>query len=132
VVAVESAKSPARERSAWPASWPTTPSACVRRRGRRERLDHLRITRPSATFAGFTASARSDGSLVITNAQGDFILLTRDEFKAFVEGTIARGTELYERLKRPQLPPRRVRRPGGGRAAASAQALSCTTAPTST
>ena len=51
------------------------------------------IARPSATFPGFFRYREVDGAFVVTNAQGDFILLTREEFKAFVEGRIERGTE---------------------------------------
>ncbi len=58
------------------------------------------IARPSASFPGFFRFREVDGVFVVTNAQGDFILLTREEFKGFVEGTIERGTEMYERLKR--------------------------------
>ncbi len=58
------------------------------------------IARPSASFPGFFRFREVDGAFVVTNAQGDFILLTREEFKGFVEGTIERGTEMYERLKR--------------------------------
>ena len=60
----------------------------------------LEIARPSASFPGFFRFREVDGAFVVTNAQGDFILLTREEFKGFVEGTIERGTEMYERLKR--------------------------------
>lgn len=60
----------------------------------------LEVTRPSTSFAGFVRFREVDGVFVVTNAQGDFILLTREEFKGFVEGTIEPGTEMYERLKR--------------------------------
>lgn len=58
------------------------------------------IERPSESFPGFFRFREVNGTFVVTNAQGDFILLTREEFKAFAQGTIARGTEMYERLKR--------------------------------
>lgn len=63
-------------------------------------MELAQVTRPSTTFAGFFRFRVVDGFYVITNAQGDFVLLTPAEFRAFAEGTIAPGAELYEKLKR--------------------------------
>jgi uncharacterized protein len=38
------------------------------------------------------------GKVLVTNTEGDFLLLTPDEFAAFARGEVARGTDLYERL----------------------------------
>jgi hypothetical protein len=37
-------------------------------------------------------------NVVITNFEGNFLILSRDEFAAFAEGRIEAGEELYERL----------------------------------
>ena len=41
------------------------------------------VTHPSATYPAFFRYREVAGSYVITNAQGDFATLTREEFKAF-------------------------------------------------
>ena len=57
------------------------------------------IEKPSTTFPAFFRVREVKGSFVVTNAQGDWVLLTAPEFKAFGEGTVERGTDLWDRLK---------------------------------
>ena len=58
------------------------------------------IRTPDFTFAGFFRHrALADGTYVVTNAQGDYVLLSPEEFRAFVEGTVARDSVLYTRLR---------------------------------
>lgn len=57
------------------------------------------IEKPSVTFPAFFRVREVSGSFVVTNAQGDWVILTREEFKAFGEGTVERGTGLWDRLK---------------------------------
>lgn len=57
------------------------------------------IENPSVTFPAFFRVREVSGSYVVTNAQGDWVILTAPDFKAFGEGTVERGTNLWERLK---------------------------------
>ena len=57
------------------------------------------IEKPSVTFPGFFRVREVSGSFVVTNAQGDWVILTVPEFKAFGEGSVERGSALWERLK---------------------------------
>lgn len=57
------------------------------------------IEKPSVTFPAFFRVREVSGSYVVTNAQGDWVILTARDFKSFGEGTVERGTELWERLK---------------------------------
>ncbi len=57
------------------------------------------IEKPSVTFPAFFRVREVSGSFVVTNAQGDWVVLTAAEFKAFGEGTVERGTDLWDRLK---------------------------------
>ena len=57
------------------------------------------IEKPSVTFPAFFRVREVSGSFVVTNAQGDWVVLTAPEFKAFGEGTVERGTDLWDRLK---------------------------------
>ncbi len=57
------------------------------------------VTTPSATYPAFFRVREVAGHYVITNAQGDFTTLTREEFKAFAEGSVERGSPLHARLK---------------------------------
>jgi uncharacterized protein len=57
------------------------------------------IENPSATFPAFFRVREVSGSFVVTNAQGDWVILTAADFKAFGEGTVERASPLWERLK---------------------------------
>ena len=57
------------------------------------------IEKPSVTFPAFFRVREVSGSFVVTNAQGDWVVLTAPDFKAFGEGTVEPGTTLWERLK---------------------------------
>ncbi len=61
------------------------------------------ITRPDLSFPAFFRFRRVGDVYVVTNAQGDFVTLRPEEFKAFGEGTVARGGELWQRLKEANL-----------------------------
>lgn len=58
------------------------------------------IEKPDLSFPAFFRFRKVDGDYVVTNAQGDFVILTAAEFKAFGEGTVARDSELWGRLAR--------------------------------
>lgn len=57
------------------------------------------IENPSVTFPAFFRVREVDGSYVVTNAQGDWVILTQPDFKAFGEGTVEPGGALWNRLK---------------------------------
>jgi His-Xaa-Ser system radical SAM maturase HxsB len=38
------------------------------------------------------------GKVLVTNTEGDFVLLTREKFERFARGDVAEGSELYQRL----------------------------------
>lgn len=57
------------------------------------------IEKPSVTFPAFFRVREVSGSFVVTNAQGDWVVLAAPEFKAFGEGTVERGSDLWDRLK---------------------------------
>jgi His-Xaa-Ser system radical SAM maturase HxsB len=58
----------------------------------------VQIRRPSTSFAlPFKHRALGD-RILVTSVDGSFILLSHDEFRAFVEGGIAPGSSLYARL----------------------------------
>ncbi len=57
------------------------------------------VEKPSATFPAFFRVREVDGAYVVSNAQGDWVMLERPEFKAFAEGTVERGSGLWSRLK---------------------------------
>jgi His-Xaa-Ser system radical SAM maturase HxsB len=57
------------------------------------------ITTPSTSAPAFFRFRKVDGAYVLTNAQGDFVILTAEEFRAFGEGKVTRETPLWQRLK---------------------------------
>lgn len=57
------------------------------------------IAKPDVNFPAFFRVRRVDGVYVITNAQGDFLILSPEEFRAFGEGSVPRGSDLWNRLK---------------------------------
>jgi uncharacterized protein len=61
-------------------------------------MNLLQIRKPSASFAMPFKHRAVGGKILVTNTEGNFILLEEAEFHAFVEGTIATGTPLYARL----------------------------------
>jgi len=71
------------------------------------------IRKPSTSFAmPFNHRAVGD-KILITNTEGSFLLLSRDEFVKFAEGTAAKDSELYRRLKerdfvRAEIDPNRI------------------------
>ncbi|MCS6799055.1 MAG: His-Xaa-Ser system radical SAM maturase HxsB [Myxococcota bacterium] len=57
------------------------------------------ITSPSGRLAAFVRFREVAGHVVVTNLEGELVILTRDEFRRFVEGRIEPGEPLYERLR---------------------------------
>jgi His-Xaa-Ser system radical SAM maturase HxsB len=58
----------------------------------------VQIRKPSASFAMPFKHRAVGGKILVTNTEGNFLLLAEGEFKDFVEGTIPAGTPLYARL----------------------------------
>lgn len=52
----------------------------------------------STSFQAFFRFREVAGKVLITNYEGNFLLLTRDEFKQYAEGTPTEDSELYKRL----------------------------------
>ena len=64
------------------------------------------IQSPDTKFQAFFRHRRVKDRMVVTNLEGNFVILTDPEFKAFIEGTVARESELYARASRRKLRPR--------------------------
>lgn len=62
-------------------------------------MNLLQIRKPSTTFALPFNHRSVGGRVLITNTEGNFLLLHQDEFRQFAEGTVARDSELFQRLK---------------------------------
>jgi uncharacterized protein len=58
----------------------------------------LQIRKPSTSFALPFKHRNVGGRVLITNTEGNFLLLQPEEFKSFAEGDIAKESELYKRL----------------------------------
>ncbi|MCU1277081.1 MAG: Arylsulfatase regulator [bacterium] len=56
------------------------------------------IRKPSASFAAFFRYREVGERVVITNQEGNFLLLQRDEFQQFAEGSVDPTSPLYRRL----------------------------------
>jgi His-Xaa-Ser system radical SAM maturase HxsB len=52
----------------------------------------------STTFAMPFKHREVGGKVLVTNTEGEFLLLTHDEFASFARGDVAKGTPLYTRL----------------------------------
>lgn len=57
------------------------------------------IAKPDYSFPAFFRHRKVGDHYVVTNAQGDFVILKPEEFKAFGEGTVAKDSPLWRRLK---------------------------------
>lgn len=57
------------------------------------------IEKPDERFPAFFRYRWVGDRVVVTNLEGEFLVLQPEEFKQFVEGTVARESELYRRLK---------------------------------
>ena len=57
------------------------------------------IQRPSTTFPAFFRVRQLGDMFLVTNAQGDWLMLDAHDFKAFGEGTVAPNTPLWGRLR---------------------------------
>ena len=58
----------------------------------------LRTLTLSPSLPAFFRFRQVGDSVVVTNFEGNFLLLTQDEFRAFAEGTVDPESELYQRL----------------------------------
>jgi His-Xaa-Ser system radical SAM maturase HxsB len=58
----------------------------------------VQIRTPSRTFAAPFNHRTVGDRVLITNSEGSFLLLLPDEFRLFAEGSVAKGTPLYDRL----------------------------------
>jgi uncharacterized protein len=52
----------------------------------------------SQAFFRFRALPGTDGTTVITNLEGNFLVLSREEFRRFATGTVEKGSPLEQRL----------------------------------
>jgi His-Xaa-Ser system radical SAM maturase HxsB len=57
------------------------------------------VTKPDTAFQAFFRYRRVRDKVVLTNVDGSFLIVTPDEFKSFAEGTVAKDSELYARLR---------------------------------
>jgi len=57
------------------------------------------IRKPSATFPAFFRFRQVGPNVLITNLEGEYLLLTPDEFHAFAEGTVDKASPLYAKLR---------------------------------
>ena len=61
-------------------------------------MNLLQIRKPSTTFALPFKHRTVGGRVLITNTEGNFLLLQPEEFRLFAEGTVSRDSGLYNRL----------------------------------
>ncbi len=61
-------------------------------------MNLVQIRKPSSSFAMPFKHRAVGGKVLVTNTEGNFVMLAEGEFQAFVEGTVAAGTALYARL----------------------------------
>jgi len=61
-------------------------------------MNLVQIRRPSTSFAMPFRHRQVGGKVLITSTEGNFLLLTPDEFARFAEGDVPDGTPLYTRL----------------------------------
>lgn len=55
--------------------------------------------RPNIGFPAYFRHRTVAGKVVLTNFEGNHLILTQDDFREFVEGTVARDSELWTRLE---------------------------------
>jgi len=60
-------------------------------------MNLVQIRRPSTSFAMPFRHRQVGGKVLITSTEGNFLLLTPDEFARFAEGDVPDGTPLYTR-----------------------------------
>lgn len=58
---------------------------------------NARLT-PNIGFPAYFRHREVAGHMVLTNFEGNHLILTKDEFRDFVEGTVARDSDLWTRL----------------------------------
>ena len=54
--------------------------------------------RPNIGFPAYFRHREVAGKMVLTNFEGNHIILSQDDFQSFVEGTVERGSDLWTRL----------------------------------
>jgi His-Xaa-Ser system radical SAM maturase HxsB len=57
------------------------------------------IEKPSTSLPAFFRFREVGDKVLVTNHEGRWLLLAPDEFRAYVEGTVAEGSELFARLR---------------------------------
>ncbi len=58
----------------------------------------VQMGKRSASFALPFKFREVGGKVLVTNTEGNFLMLSQDDFRSFAEGTIPPGTELYGKL----------------------------------
>ena len=61
-------------------------------------MNLVQLRRPSTTFALPFRHREVDGKILITNTEGNFLVLSKEDFVRFAEGEVPKETELYRRL----------------------------------
>jgi His-Xaa-Ser system radical SAM maturase HxsB len=61
-------------------------------------MNLVQLRRPSTSFAMPFRHRDVGGKVLITSTEGNFLLLTPEEFARFAEGDVPKGTPLYQRL----------------------------------
>jgi uncharacterized protein len=61
-------------------------------------MNLVQIRTPSTSFAMPFKHREVDGKVLITSTEGNFLLLSKDDFRAFAEGDVAKDSALYRRL----------------------------------
>jgi His-Xaa-Ser system radical SAM maturase HxsB len=61
-------------------------------------MNLVQIRRPSTSFAMPFRHRDVGGKVLITNTEGNFLLLSREEFQLFAEGNVPEDQPLYQRL----------------------------------
>jgi His-Xaa-Ser system radical SAM maturase HxsB len=61
-------------------------------------MNLVQLRRPSTSFAMPFRHRAVGGKVLITSTEGNFLMLTPEEFALFAEGNVAKGTPLYQRL----------------------------------
>ncbi len=61
-------------------------------------MNLVQLRRPSTSFALPFRHRAVGGKVLLTNTEGNFVLLTEEEFARFARGDVPKGSELYDRL----------------------------------
>jgi uncharacterized protein len=58
----------------------------------------VQIRKPSTSFAMPFKHRNIGDQILVTNTEGNFVMLSQDDFRSFLEGDVEKGTPLYARL----------------------------------